>query len=58
MELNLDKKEVWIVIYAETPYSPADVGYDEERLSVLHKHFQKMGTVKIFSQNRFPFGSQ
>jgi CubicO group peptidase (beta-lactamase class C family) len=42
MELNLDKKEVWIVIYAETPYSPADVGYDEERLSVLHKHFQKM----------------
>lgn len=35
-------KEVETVISYETPYLPADVDYNEDRLRVLDKHFQKM----------------
>lgn len=30
------------MIHSETPYLPTDLDYNEERLSVLDKHFQKM----------------
>jgi len=34
------------MIRYETPYSPADVDYDEGRLDILHRHFQKMIDAK------------